>query len=83
LNQLHAPLLQLLSVQMATPLLPLSMYSSSAESCLWSWPLLYLVVFAVHFGVHLLFLGQVAATVQQYICVLSLKQFFVFTTLHP
>jgi hypothetical protein len=46
-----APLLQLLSAQMATPLLPLGMYSSSAESSLWSSPLLYLAVFAVHFGV--------------------------------
>jgi hypothetical protein len=60
-----APLLQLL---------PLSMYSS-AESCFWSSPLLYLVVFAVHFGVCLLFLGWIAATVQRRMC-LELEAIF-------
>jgi hypothetical protein len=82
LNRLHAPLLQLLSAQMATPLLPLSMYSSSAESCLWSWPLLYslcllfTLVFICYFLARLQL--QFSST-----CVLSLKQFSVFTTLHP
>jgi hypothetical protein len=32
-------------------------------------------VFAVHFGVHLLFLGQVAATIQQHMC-LELEAIF-------